>query len=279
MNMKKVLQYGVLTLLFGGLLSSCKKDENRVFFDGGAAPQLSANQSTGIPLAFLTGSNDAVTFSWTNPEYKFTTGVNSQNVTYLWQMDTAGANFTNPKRKEISIANDLSRTFTQNEINDFMLNQLELAVGIPHNLEFRVISSLAGSSATSLVSNVVKLQATPFAIPPKVNPPASGKLFMVGNATPGGWNNPVPIPSQEFTQVSPTLYELTLNLSAGNSYLFLPVNGSWDQKYGCLGSNNTNNPDGDDFRPGGGDMVAPAPGGNFKIQVNFQQGKFKLTRL
>jgi hypothetical protein len=277
--MKKVLQYGVLSLLLGGLLFSCKKDEKRVFFEGGTAPQLTANQSATIPLTFLTKDNEAVTFSWSNPDYKLTTGLNSQNVTYLWQMDTAGANFTNPKRKEISIANDLSRTFTQSEINDFMLNQLELGVGVPRDLEFRVISSIAGSSQTALVSNVVKLKATPYAIPPKVNPPASGRLFMVGNATPGGWNNPVPVPSQEFTQVSPTLYELTLNISAGNSYLFLPVNGSWDQKYGCLGSNNTNNPDGDDFRPGGGDMLAPAPGGNFKIQVNFQQGKFKLTRL
>jgi hypothetical protein len=277
--MKKVFQYSVLALMLGSGFTACKKDEQRVFFDGGTPSLLSASQQTSIPLSFMTKDNEAVTFSWTNPDYKFTTGLSSQNVTYLWQMDTAGANFTNPKRKEISIANDLSRTFTQNEINDFMLNQLELAVGIPHDMEFRLISSIAGSSPTSLVSNVVKLKATPYAIPPKVNPPASGRLFMVGNATPGGWNNPVPVPSQEFTQVSPTVYELTLNLAAGNSYLFLPVNGSWDQKYGCLGSNNTNNPDGDDFRPGGGDMLAPAPGGNFKVQVNFQQGKFKLTRL
>ena len=277
--MKKVLQYGFMALFLCGGMTACKKDEKRVFFDGGTPSQLSANQSADIPMSFLTKDNEAVTFSWTNPDYKFTTGLSSQNVTYLWQMDTAGANFTNPKRKEISVANDLSRSFTQNEINDFMLNQLELAVGIPHDLEFRLISSIAGSATTSLISNVVKLKATPYAIPPKVNPPASGRLFMVGNATPGGWNNPVPVPTQEFTQVSPTVYELTLNLAAGNSYLFLPVNGSWDQKYGCLGSNNTNNPDGDDFRPGGGDMLAPAPGGNFKVQVNFQQGKFKLTRL
>jgi hypothetical protein len=103
-------------------------------------------------------------------------------------------------------------------------------------------------------------------------------LFIVGSATPGDWNNPVPVPSQEFTKVSPTLYQITIPLTGGGSYLFLQVNGQW-VKYGFTGPGNSNNPDGDDFMPEGGDFIAPAASGNYKIEVNFQTGKFKLTKL
>ena len=94
--------------------------------------------------------------------------------------------------------------------------------------------------------------------------PSSGDLFLVGNASPGGWNNPVPVPSQKFTQVSATVYELTIALTGGNSYLLLPVNGSWSDKYGGVGSgNNSNNVNGDDFKRGGSDLLAPAA--NWKL--------------
>jgi hypothetical protein len=62
------------------------------------------------------------------------------------------------------------------------------------------------------------------------------------------------------------------------SYLLLPINGFWGAKYGGLGSNNTNNPDGDDFKPEGGDLRSPATPGTYKIVVDFQRGKFSLTR-
>jgi hypothetical protein len=90
----------------------------------------------------------------------------------------------------------------------------------------------------------------------------------------------VPVPSQKFTQVSATVYELTIALTGGNSYLLLPVNGSWSDKYGGAGSgNNSNNVNGDDFKRGGSDLLAPAASGNYKISVDFVSGKFTLTKL
>jgi hypothetical protein len=277
--MKKTIKYFMFALMAIGAMTSCKKDENKITFNGGTSPVLSANLTTTIPLSYVNKDNPAVTFSWTNPNYQFTTGLSSQNVTYIWELDTTGANFSNSKKKQLSISGDLSKTLLQSELNDFMLNQLELAVGIPHNIEARIKCTIGGSAKTELISNVLKFTVTPYAIPPKVQLPVSGRLFMVGNATPGGWNNPVPAPAQEFTQVSPTLYELTLPLVGGNSYLFLPVNGSWDVKYGFEGGNNQNDPNGDNLKIQGGDMKAPGASGTYKIQVNFQQGKFKLTLL
>ncbi len=276
--MKRYLKFlsAVLAIV---IFAGCEKDENKIMYEGGTPPALTANKSGTIALAFVNQDQEAVRLMWTNPEYKFTTGINSQDVNYQVEIDTTGANFTNPNKKVISVSKDLSLTMTQGELNDYLLNELVLLPGMPHNIEMRV-SSFLGSNAVKLTSNVLKFVVTPYAIPPKVPPPASGQLFIVGSATPGGWNNPVPVPSQEFTKISNTLYEIaSINISAGGSYLFLPVNGDWSAKYGALGANNTNNPNGDDFKPGGGDMLAPSVAGNYKIQVDFQRGKFTLTKL
>lgn len=264
-------------VLAAAILTGCEKDENQVIYEGGTAPSLSSSRTGTIPLSFANASQEAFTLSWTNPNYRFTTGVSSQGVNYQIEIDTVGADFKNPKKRTISVSQELSRAFTQAEFNDILLNTLELQASVPHQIEVRVKSFL-GTNAAMLVSNTLKLTATPYPIPPKVTP-YSNRVFIVGNATPGGWNNPVPTPAQELTQVTPTLYTITLALTGGGSYLFLPTNGSWSQKYGFDGSNNANNPDGGDFIREGGDILAPAVSGTYKIELNFQTGKFKATKL
>ena len=81
--------------------------------------------------------------------------------------------------------------------------------------------------------------------------------------------------------MSPTLYEITVALSGGNEYLMLPVNGDWSHKYACK-----NNPAGTTPNTGGDfgydfndNFPGPAASGNYKIQVDFQRGKFTVTKL
>lgn len=278
MNMRNKLLTFFLSSFFFIALWSCKKEENKVYLEGGTPPVLTSSISGNIPLAFTNKDQQAVKLSWTNPDYKFTTGTSSQSVSYQVEIDTTGSNFSNPNRKILSISNDLSLTLTQDQLNDYLLNQLQLNTTMTHNVEMRVRSTLAGAAAP-LFSNVLKFTVKPYAIPPKVAPPASGKLFIVGSATPGGWNNPVPVPSQEFIQKSSTLYEIIVPIIGGNSYLLLPVNGDWGAKYGGIGGNNSNNVNGDDFKANGGDLLAPAASGNYKIEVDFQRGKFRVTKL
>lgn len=280
--MKNIINKLLILLCGAMMLVSCKKDENQIQFLGGTSSVLSANRTDAIPLAFLTKDDEAVKFSWTNPNYKFTTGVSSQDVNYTLEIDVAGAGFASPNVKRISISKDLSVSYTQNQINDIMLNQLGFSTGQQYSIDVRIVSTLFNNNAR-LVSNTLTFSATPYAIPPKVTPPgtapdyADGRLFLVGSASPGGWNNPVPVPTQEFTRISSTVYELTIQMNPG-SYLLLPINGFWGAKYGGLGSNNTNNPDGDDFKPEGGDLRSPTTAGTYKIVVDFQRGKFSLTR-
>ncbi len=283
--MKQITKFFLSITMLLIALVGCKKEENKIYFEGGTAPVLSANKTATIPLSFVNKDEEAIKFSWTNPNYKFTTGLSSQDVFYKLEIDTTNAagtlnpNFTYSGKQTIAVSKDLSVAITQGQLNDYLLNQLVLTPSVPHYLQIRLIANLVNNSAT-LVSNVMRFTVTPYAIPPKVDPPTTGNLYIVGNATPGGWNNPVPVPTQQFTKVSSTLFQInSLAITGGNSYLLLPLNGDWGTKYGGMGANNTNIPDGDDFRIGGGDLLAPAASGNYKIVVDFQRGKFTLTKL
>lgn len=287
--MKKFVKVFLHFFLLSAVMVSCKKDEKKVFYEGGTAPVLSAVTNSGtsdVTMTFLTQNEHAVTFSWTNPDYKFTTGVSSQDVSYTLEIDTAGASFTNPKKKSVVISKDLNYSITQSQLNDFMLNTLQLEKNMSHTLEIRVISSLVNNSA-KLISNVIQLTAVPYSIPPKVNPPAAGTLYVTGSATPANWmgGGDPEVLAQKFTRVSETQFELTVNLTGGGSMLFVPRYGNWGavspdpEKYGFTGSNNGNNVNGDDFKAFGGDILVPADNGLYKIVVDFQRGKYTVTKL
>jgi hypothetical protein len=119
---------------------------------------------------------------------------------------------------------------------------------------------------------------TPYKVPPKVAPPSSKTLFLVGSATAGGWGNPVPAPAQEFKMIDSVTYEGSFYLNGGGEYLMLPVNGSWDHKYSVAKNTVAGLNAGGDF---GADLSdnfpGPAKTGRYKIRVDFQSGKFTVT--
>lgn len=272
--MKNILKFVLLSSCMAIVLMACKKDENKVYFEGGTPPVFSASSTAPLVLTLPNKNNTAISFNWTNPEYRFTTGISSQDVTYTVQFDTTGANFTSPSMGQRSISKELTTSFTVGELNAILLG-MGLIENMPHNMEIRVKSTLKNNSVP-LYSNVIKVVVTPYL---DVVYPVPANLYITGAATPAGWQCGCGEPellSQKFTKVSSSKFELTIALSANNSYLLLPVYGSWSAKYGGTGANNSNNPAGDDFKPDGGDLKAPAAGGTYKITVDFKTGKFTV---
>jgi hypothetical protein len=272
------------------LFSSCTKDETKVEFLGGTDPVLISSVASGdtIPLPVTDTTSVAVIFNWTNPNYQFSNGISSMNVTYYIQVDTMGADFTSPKMQTVAINSTLYKAFTVSEFNSLLGNGLQLSFGQPHNIQVRVQSFIqpftsASPVTGSLYSEVFNYVVTPFAPPPKVTPPPAGTLFIVGSAMAvSGWNNPIApssqVPLQQFTQISPTDYQITVPIIGGGSYKLIQDNdGSWTVQWGIAVKNDPTEVMGGSFKSNGNDILAPAASGTYLIDVNFQTGIFTLT--
>lgn len=280
--MKAFIKY-VPVLLFAGVVS-CKKVENKVYLEGSTAPQVTAS-TTAVRLEPGEEANQALRINWTNPDYRFTTGISSQNVSYTLEIDTLGGNFQSKNRYVATINSDLSKTFTVGELNNILGNTmvLQLDPRRVYTLEARITASING--AVKLASNKVSFTARPFPPPPKTATPVNNEIWVVGGASDGGWNNPLASPfitNQKFIRRSSTKYDVVVNLKANDGYLILPVMGSWSTKY-CLedGVDRGSTTGGGDFvfKGGGGqDFLSPTPGGTFKISLDFQLGKFTVVR-
>jgi hypothetical protein len=274
--MKNIFKPLMIAISAMAILSSCSKEEDREIFLGGTAPVLSASVSGTIPLGFATENNAAVKFSWTNPDYDFASGVSSQDVNYTLEIDVAGQSFNSANKKAVSISKELSVSYTQKEFN-IILSDLQLKLNAPAAVEVRLIASL-GASATRLVSNTMKFNVTPFAPPPKVPVPTAGTLWIIGDAVASSWNNPLPSPfdaTQKFTKVSETLYELVANFVGGGAYKLIQENGVWGTQYHMV----EGNANGGTFEKKDADPAFVGPtAGKYKISVDFQTGKFTVTK-
>ncbi len=285
----------IFQLLFSSILllaiASCKKAENKIFFEGGTPPALSAS-TTNVVLEPGLEANTALVLRWTNPDYRFTTGISSQDVSYTLEMDTLGANFSSSRKITTVIAKDLSKTYTVGELNGILGNGmvLQLDPRRSYTLELRVISSIStsgGGSAIKLTSNVISITTTPFAPPPKVEPPTAGTLWITGDAVSGppigppNWSNPIPAPydvSLKFTKLSFTLYELIAPMAGGGGYKLIQEQGNWDTQYHALAAGRSW--DSGSFEKANADPTFPGPptAGNYKITVDFQLGKYTVVK-
>lgn len=275
--MKNIFKILLGSLFLGSFISSCEKDENKIFFEGGTAPVLAASTTADQVLLKVNENNPAIVFNWTNPDYKFTTGVSSQDVTYTMQFDVAGANFGSAKKYEKAIARELTSTFTVRDLNTALLS-MDLPENVVHNIEIRVKSTLVNNSVP-LYSNVIAIKMTPYL---DVVYPVPANLYITGAATPGNWmgGGDPELLSQKFTKISTSEFQinsLAINPDAG--FLFVPVYGDWANKYGFTGAGLANNVNGDSFQPGGNDFKSPPLAGNYKIVVSFKTGKYTFTKL
>jgi starch-binding outer membrane protein SusE/F len=261
-------------LLAGIFLFSCEEEADKVFFRGGTEPVLTASSTDDVVLTKSKENYNSLQFQWTNPQYEFSNGVNTQDVFYTLEIDTAGSNFSNPKMVSLPFSKDLFTNFTVRELNN-TLSALELKDEVPHDFEFRVKATLSNGNVP-LYSNVVPIKISTYL---DVVYPVPDKLFITGAATPKGWmaGGDAPESTQEFTKINSYTFQInSLQINANSGFLFVPVYGNWDNKYGYTGAGLSNNPNGDSFMPGGNDFISPSVSKAYKITVNFKTGKYSF---
>jgi len=266
---------------------SCDKEENQIMYMGGTNPVLSTTATAPIVLRKENRDQVGLVLNWTNPNYRFTTGVSSQDVTYLLQIDTVGGNFASPNKQEIAIAKDLGTRMTVKDLNT-VLGKMELRAGTAYNVQMRVRASLINGTVP-LLSNVLTVRITPY-LDFAVEPPGTeaggyndAGLWAIGDAFASGWNNPMGAPynvTQKFRRdaSNPLLYILDdVTFNAGGYYKLIQTQGVWGTQYHALAPAAAL---GGEFEKRDADPAFQSPGaGRYKIEVNFQTGKYKLTRL
>jgi starch-binding outer membrane protein SusE/F len=282
--MKNIFKLFSGIFLFSLVFSACEKDENQVVFQGGTNPVLTS--STAGPLVLNNANKDAVAMvlNWTNPDYKFNTGISSQDVAYVLQVDTAGKDFTSSNLQEKAIAKDLSITLTVKDLNTF-LSKMELKANVQYNVEIRIKATLVGGTVP-LYSNVIKIKITPYldySVQPPGTPPGflDGNLWVVGDCFPGpDWSNPLPAPynvTLKFTRIDVLHYELIADFDKTGGYKLIQIPGDWGSQYHAMLANL---PLAGDFEKKDSDPQFASPGvGKYKIAVNFQTGKYTLTKM
>ncbi|HLK30258.1 MAG TPA: SusE domain-containing protein [Puia sp.] len=223
---------------------------------------LTPSSTDPLVLKVSDATSNAISFGWTPSPY------GSGTISYALQMDTVGGNFANPQTFQYGTS--LKSTLITNDLNTAAINAGVIG-GTSKDVEFRIVSYQGTSYTNALVySNVAKINLTTYV-------PVPPNLYIVGDATPGGWANPVPVPSQQFTKLDAVSFSITIGLTAGKSYLFLPLNGDWGHKYG--GASATGGTLLTDNAVPGSNTPAPATTGVYQIVVNFQTNTYTVTQI
>lgn len=135
---------------------ACTKVDDLPNYENGTAVTLTPSKTSVIATP-ADSSNAVISFSWTTPKY----ATDTSNYKYILEFDSTGRNFAKAGSK--TVTGTLSTSLTGKELNAVLLDY-GFTVGTAYNLDFRVISSY-GNNNERLLSNIVKLQVTPYADP------------------------------------------------------------------------------------------------------------------
>jgi hypothetical protein len=173
-NTKAFTLAGMLLLLVVAIFTSCKKEQ--VAGQVSTKPNLTASAAS-VVLNRANAANAALNLNWTAASVK---GMNG-SVTYFLQWDRKGNNFANASNIKIG-RDSLKVNYTQVALNNLFAT---LPVETATEVELRIVSATSDGSVSPFYSNVVGLTVTTYS---QTIPSPYSQLWMVGDATPKGWD-------------------------------------------------------------------------------------------
>ncbi|MBB1286591.1 SusF/SusE family outer membrane protein [Flavisolibacter sp. BT320] len=116
-------------------------------------------------------------------------------------------------------ANAISRSFTNSQLNTILLTKLGLSIGTAADVRATVIAAVPVNGKTA-TTNAITIKMTPAATGPSYN-----RLWIVGSATPNGWNIDNP---NEMSVDSSNLFQFKYNEVLNAGEFKIPVTtGNW----------------------------------------------------
>jgi starch-binding outer membrane protein SusE/F len=214
---QKLQQHFVILLVTSMIaltLTSCQEDLLNNILNAGPLA-LTASKST-LELKQKDAKNTAVNLTWT-------TGTNHESgasISYILQVDKKGNNFSKAISQDMG-KGIYSKNFSVEELNDSLLTRWAGTPGSATELEARVISTVYSTPSMNDTSAVVTISATPYQ-------PVSKTLYIIGDASPKGWNTDNALALSP--QSDPTIFVYQGALNVG-SFKLLTTSGQFLPSY------------------------------------------------
>lgn len=231
----KILTFSCIALL---IVTSCKKDETKVTLLAQPTPATLTSSATALVLSKADAEKPAVTFSFTMPDFGFTSAV-----TNTLQIGVKGTNFVGAKELSFD-AGVLTKMYTVSDFNA-LLNAMKLPTGANSDIEVRLKSQITSSTVEPVYSPVVTLSVNPYTL---IIPAAF--VYVPGDYQ--GWS-----PATADSLISPTsngIYEGVITYAPGGTFQFKVTPAKkWDIAYGDAGAGKISATAGDNLSvPGAG---------------------------
>jgi starch-binding outer membrane protein SusE/F len=155
------------------IFSGCDKVDDLPYYNNGTAVTLTASKTSVAPTP-ADSTKSVIDFNWTSPKYSTDTSTHK----FVLEIDSSGRNFATATRR--TVTGKLGTSLTGRELNALLLD-FGFAIGSPHKLEVRVISSYANNNER-LASNVVTITVTPYTDPSVFSSTATSTSGTLGTA-------------------------------------------------------------------------------------------------
>ena len=210
---RPILHYIALFFLAAAALTACVDDDYMETDKGHNELALSANR-TEIVLDEQQHADNALELTWT-------TGTNygtGNRIAYTLELAQAGTDFAAPHAVVQDAVQQYAWTATVEDLNNLLRDHLGATGSQTLSLEARVTASVAGQERTQVAQ-------TAFSVTPYE--PLTTTLYLIGDATPGGWDNNA---ATEMTRTDNGRFTWTGALQAG-SFKFILARGTFSPCY------------------------------------------------
>lgn len=248
--MKKIISKSIFLFSILLLLGACEEKEFiELNPDANTVVSLSTN---AVVLTEDTATNDALTVSWTEPDFGFDAAPS-----YTIMIDYVGGDFS--AAQLIPVGTEREKTFTEGELNGKLLS---LGVAPSQSTDLYIAVKTVLSGFQTMVSNPVTVSVTAYSSLLDL----STNWGVVGSGTPGSWGNP-DIPDLPF-YTTDTPGELVAYVTLRDGEIKFRTDNAWTLNYGDTGADGS-------LDEGGDNIVVTA--GTYKIDLNLNDLTYMMV--
>jgi len=220
----------IFTVALGIILffSACEKNdkEPKLNLESSISAEITNPINGSAVVLTLADSANPFIVQWSATSYIISGDAILPMPTYSLQVAFADSAFKGAK--ELISTQVLSYESIVYNFNKLLLT-MGMAADSTGDIELRVLSGISDANYTESSSEIIRLTVTTFEIP--IGPEPEEKfIYLLGDATPAGWDNTAALP---MTQIEPGIFARVETLDpAGSWFKFISVLGFWAPQWG-----------------------------------------------